>query len=303
MNNPLVSVIIPTYKSRGGLKKSIDSVLNQSFGNLEIIVVDDNNPDTLERKKTEEIMCDYVNDPRIIYIKHERNKNGAAARNTGIRESHGEFIAFLDDDDEWMPQKIEKQVDYILKHDECDAIYTYTVSNGMQLRVTPYEGDVLIPLLMNRSRMYTSTILMKRNPLISIGGFDESFRRHQDYELLVKFFDAGYKMGCLREVLVRYTPLGGNAPKGKDFILLKDRFLSTFESVINKLEKKEKGSKNRIIAANYALVFYALFSWRCYNEAKEILFKYFKVSPLTFINQCVFMLYSKLTKKAYKENV
>ena len=84
--NKLISVVIPTYKNRGGLVSSIESVLNQTYTNFEVIVVDDNSPTSMERGTTEQIMQQFVNNPKVVYIKHEKNKNGAAARNTGINK-------------------------------------------------------------------------------------------------------------------------------------------------------------------------------------------------------------------------
>ena len=91
-----VSIIIPTYKNRGGLTTSVDSAIRQTYQNIEVIIVDDNPPDSEERHFTEQIMEGYLADPRVRYIKHAENKNGAAARNTGINSSTGEYIAFLD---------------------------------------------------------------------------------------------------------------------------------------------------------------------------------------------------------------
>ena len=109
-NQPLVSVIIPTYKRLGMLGRAIDSVLNQTYNNIEIIIVDDNNEDSEYRKETERFMKKYDDNIEIKYVKHKQNKNGAAARNTGINNANGVYIAFLDDDDEFSPKKIELQI-------------------------------------------------------------------------------------------------------------------------------------------------------------------------------------------------
>ena len=89
-----VSVIIPSYKNADVIERAIESVLNRSYENFEIIVVDDNNPASKERMETEHVMSNYSANQRVVYLKHDANKNGAAARNTGIKNSHGEFIAF-----------------------------------------------------------------------------------------------------------------------------------------------------------------------------------------------------------------
>lgn len=300
-NSPLISVIIPSYKSRGGLQKSVDSVIAQSYKAFEVIVVDDNNPDTPERQSTEQLMQKYTVDSRVIYIKHEANKNGAAARNTGIRASKGEFIAFLDDDDSWKEDKLEKQLAFLDSHPEFDAVYTYTQnSKGYTPWTIPYEGNVIFPLLMNRSRMYTSTLLLTRKSVLAIGGFDDSFRRHQDYEFLIKFFNSGFRIGCIQDSLTIYTPLRGNSPKGKDFELLKDKYLLAFESVINKLEEEKKGAKRRIVASNYAVVFYTHFARHQYGLALSLFMRKFFIDPCAFCAQVKFMLKGKTKRMISK---
>lgn len=302
MKKPLVSVIIPTYKSRGGLKKSIDSVLSQTYSNIEVIVIDDNNPGTEERIKTEDLMNEYSLNSQVTYLKHEYNKNGAAARNTGIFYSSGDYIAFLDDDDEWFSSKIEKQVNFLLANPRFDSAYTRFVSHDVVPYVVPYEGDAIIPLLMGRTRMYTSTLLLTRAAVLSINGFDESFRRHQDYEFLIRFFDKGYKIGYMDEVLVRYTPLGGNSPQGKDYELLKDKYLNTFSDSIARIDYRYPGKGLQIVVSNYALVFYAHLASGLIKEAMDIYFKYFVKAPIPFISQILFMLKSKALSKRYADN-
>ena len=102
---PKVSVIIPTYNRAHLVGRAIRSVLNQTYQDFEIIVVDDGSTDN-----TEEVVKSF-NDPRIRYIRHEENKGAAAARNTGIKAAKGKFIAFQDSDDEWLPKKLEKQME------------------------------------------------------------------------------------------------------------------------------------------------------------------------------------------------
>ena len=122
-NEPLVSIIIPTYKRSNMLSRTIESVLNQTYQNIEIIVVDDNDKNTTYRKDTEIVMRKYKDNYKVKYIKHDKNMNGAVARNTGIRVSKGEYIGFLDDDDIFYKEKIQKQVEYLEKNIEYDAVY------------------------------------------------------------------------------------------------------------------------------------------------------------------------------------
>lgn len=107
----LVSVVIPTYSRPVFLQRCVNSVLSQSYPNIEIFVVDDNNPDTEARTETEKTMEVYRDNSRVTYLQHEKNRNGSAARNTGWRAAKGEYITFLDDDDEIAETKIQKQVE------------------------------------------------------------------------------------------------------------------------------------------------------------------------------------------------
>ena len=106
-NRSLVSTIIPTHNRSKMLNRSINSVLNQTYSAIECIVIDDgstdNTVDVIETQK----------DDRLIYVSHKSNRGASAARNTGIRHSNGEYISFLDDDDEWLPTKLEKQVELL----------------------------------------------------------------------------------------------------------------------------------------------------------------------------------------------
>ena len=277
-----VSIIIPTYKNRGGLTVSVDSALRQSYPNIEVIVVDDNSPDSLERESTRLKMASYSNESRVIYLQHSKNRNGAAARNTGIQNSTGEFIAFLDDDDEFLETKIERQVEYLDRHNNFAAVYCFSFVNGTKETIYPYEGDASIPLLMCRTKMYTPSLMFRKEALEAIGGFDEQFKRHQDYELLLKFFAHGYTIGCLQEYLTAVHSLGGNKLDAEKMLGVKKQFLQAFEGVISKLEVHNPGIRRRIASANYETVFESSLSQRRFKLAFRLFCKYFFISPITF---------------------
>ena len=101
-SNPLVSIIVPTYNRAGVLSRAIRSIFSQTYSNIEIIIVDDASCDD-----TGNVVESFMDD-HIHYIRHDKNQGGSASRNTGIRSAKGSFIAFLDDDDEWLPEKLEK---------------------------------------------------------------------------------------------------------------------------------------------------------------------------------------------------
>ena len=130
MESYFLSIIIPTFKRNDNLKKAIESVLNQK-GNFEVIVVDDNDSNSEFRKKNEQLMNEYKKIDNFSYIKHDRNKNGAVARNTGIKNAKGKYITFLDDDDEFLENRV-KSIEECLSKTNADFacsgyIYKYKV--------------------------------------------------------------------------------------------------------------------------------------------------------------------------------
>lgn len=284
MDNILVSIIIPTYKNRGQLKRCINSALEQTYKNVEVIVVDDNEPATPERYATELVLSQYDGNKKVSYIKHDHNKNGSAARNTGWKASHGQYIAFLDDDDMFYPEKVEKELSFLLEHPEYDAAYTFEeYEGGKRVSITPYEGDVSKQLLLLDSHIQTSTVMFRRYALEKIDGFDESFRRHQDLEVFLRFFQVGMKVGCLQECLTVFGKnMGENAMEGGKMEDLKKQFLSQFGDFIDKYEKEEPGFKNKVYAKHYAAVFLKYVKAKDIVNAVRIFCKYFPKSPKRF---------------------
>lgn len=283
MNNILVSVIIPSYKNADVIDRAIQSVLNQSYKNIEVIVVDDNNPVSKERIETEQKMSIYSRDQRVVYLKHEKNKNGAAARNTGIKYSHGDYIAFLDADDWFLPQKIEKQLLFMENNACFDACYCFAQRGGKVIKAEPYEGDATKDLLMMRTKMFTPALFFRRDAIDKIKGFDESYRRHQDYELLLRFFQAGYTIGCVKEILLELgTSENRNSLDPQSLLELKKKYLNDFSDVIDSINNNEKRFKKRIYALHYGKVFLVYILNKKYSEAIKLSTKYFWFSPYYF---------------------
>src|SRR5262245_11345247 len=184
---PKISVIIPTHDRAHFLPGAIFSVLNQTFQDFEIIVVDDASNDN-----TSEVVAAF-NDERIRFLQHETNKGGSAARNTGILNSQCDYIAFLDDDDEWLPDKLAKQMDVLLRSPpEVGCVYTgYVMVDGTTGRVidqrTPAKkGNLANDLLRSNYVGGTSSALLKRDCLKKVGLFDENLPRSQDYDLWIR---------------------------------------------------------------------------------------------------------------------
>lgn len=200
---PLVSVVIPTYNRGYCVSACIDSVLAQSLGDFEIIVVDDASSDDTGARVAA------FSDPRITYVALASNQGGAVARNTAIRRARGEFVAFLDSDDLWLPDKLAKQVDGLRAGGPaCGLSYTWLAcvdDAGVEtLRIHPdIDGFCFEQMLVSNFIGSFSNLVVRRDLLVAAGGLDEAFRSCQDWDLLIRLCRHA-SVHCQREYLVRY---------------------------------------------------------------------------------------------------
>lgn len=187
-----VSVIIPTYNRRDTLGRAIDSVLNQTYKEFEIIIVDDCSSDGTY----EYISKRYGDDNRIVYIKNDSNIGQSASRNTGAAYADGYFVAFLDDDDEWLPDKLEKQIRTLWESGkDVGFVYSsfiFSWDNGMISQWPPVEqdieckrGDVLKTLLLY-PLVGMITVVIKKDLFVELGGFNEELLALEDYEFSIR---------------------------------------------------------------------------------------------------------------------
>jgi glycosyltransferase involved in cell wall biosynthesis len=200
--SPTVSVIIPAYNAAAFIGETLDSVYAQTFSDFEVIVVNDGSPDT---EDLERALKRYP--PSLRYLKQE-NSGAAAARNTGIRAANGEFVAFLDADDTWLPAFLEKQVD-LLNHNRADVVWADALISGDSalsgrtfMEVQPSHGEVTPEnLLAVKVTVLTSTVVARRQPVIDVGLFDVNLRRGQDFELWLRLARRGFRFAYQEEVL------------------------------------------------------------------------------------------------------
>ncbi|MCG3209576.1 MAG: hypothetical protein FOGNACKC_03203 [Anaerolineae bacterium] len=186
---PTVSVIIPTHNRAELLPRAVQSVLNQSYQDFELIIVDDASNDD-----TPAVMASF-NDPRIKTIRHSTNRRGSAARNTGINAATGEWVAFLDDDDKWLPDKLTRQLAAV-QAGGSDQVVVYTGlhhinPNGEVSRTfTPSKTEITqVELLYGNYVGSTSTVMAPREALLTVGGFDATLRSCQDWDLWIRLAD------------------------------------------------------------------------------------------------------------------
>ena len=240
-----VSVIIPTFGAPVFLGNSIQSVLFQTLTNWELFVVDDNNPDTEAREKTVKLMQSFTNDCRIHYLKHPRNLNGAVARNTGLAEATGKYIAFLDSDDEYKPERLQKCFELMEEQSsKVAAVYTGCEfrkgGNVYQVETNVKPGNYLVQTLACTFMFCTgSNIFVRKNVVDEINGFDGKFLRHQDYEFLARIFKK-YEIEAIPEVLVIKNNENVNLPNVKKMIDIKHQYLEKFADYIQDLSEADQ---------------------------------------------------------------
>ena len=188
---PKVSVIIPTYNRASLLQEAIDSVLNQTYTNWEVIIVDDASEDNTEK------VVKAISDSRVHYIRHSQNKGGADARNTGIDNSQGDYVAFLDSDDIWEPTKLETQLDQIFRANDPSKVVCYTKIKA----INQNSKSVFFPLREKKENesvaeylffgkvgegvMFTSSLMMAKS-LISKTKFRPNLKKHHDLDLVIR---------------------------------------------------------------------------------------------------------------------
>lgn len=241
-----VSVVIPTYGRATNLKRAIDSCLNQTYENVEVIVVDDNPPESEGRIETSSMInsC-YLNNDRLTYICHEFNLNGAAARNTGIASSTSDYIAFLDDDDEFLPEKIYQQVEVIMA---CDAVAAYTrcykYKNGLSFYETSYSSScreqLKYDVYCQNIEINSSAILCRRNVLNDINGFDPKFKRNQDYEFLIRLLNQGNVLAIDKPLYIMHVDSQSNQLTPTMYKKTRQQFMKKFKLDIYRLNYIQK---------------------------------------------------------------
>lgn len=229
MEDNIVSVIVPTYKrDTYFIERTIKSILNQTYQNIEIVIVDDNGKGSEKQIEISSFLEEkYYKEKRIKYIVNENNSGGCITRNTGIKNSVGSYITFLDDDDEYLPEKIKNQVDYMINN-SLDMSFTnlkLVNDKGETVDFRSYdfldslENDYLLRMHLTRHLTGTPTFMYKRKPLLDIEGFDDVIMG-QEFFLMYKSIKSRMKIGYLNDCsVIAYRHNEGGISHGKNKIL------------------------------------------------------------------------------------
>lgn len=217
-NCSLVSVILPTYNCAHFLPGSLESVLSQTYDFYEIIVIDDGSTDN-----TKEVLNQLMQ--KIRYIHLEQNRGLPAARNIGIQSAQGKYIAFLDADDLWLPEKLQTDMEYFDKHPDVSMVYsrhTNIDENGVVLdgeikRRLP-SGNIFIQLFSEQNFIISSSVVVRKDVFETTGLFDEQLFNCQDWDmwLRIAFY---FKVAGINKPLVKYRHNPRSLSKNRDNVL------------------------------------------------------------------------------------
>ena len=246
---PAVSVIMPAYRSAAYIAEALDSVFAQTFRDFEVVVVNDGSPDTEELERALEPYRG-----RVVYLSQE-NRGVSAARNAAIRVARAPLVAMLDPDDLWEPDYLEVQVGMMRADPTLDLLYPNALIFGegahagrTYMEVNPSEGEVTFEGLLRQECTIVNYVIARRDAVVAAGGFDETLRRSEDFDLWLRILCRGGRIAYHRRVLARYRRHAGSLSSdpvlmGRDLVRVLDKAAATLEltDAQRRLLERERG--------------------------------------------------------------
>lgn len=290
--NPRVSVVIPTYNRAHLIHRAIKSVLDQTYKDLEIIIVDDGSKDN-----TEDIVKNFKNN-KIRYIKHKKNKGASAARNTGVKASRGEYIAFQDSDDEWFPDKLEKQIKaFNTSSPGVGVVYSgfYKVEGDKKIyvpnddRFTYKEGNIHGELLKGNF-VGTPAVLIKKECFEKVKYFDEYIPALEDWELWIEI-SKHYHFKYIDEPLL-------NSYSTPNSVNLNQKNMLKAREIILKNHLNDFNKNKKVLSEHYFYIAVELCSNDDFKDGRDYLIKALKANYLN-TNAALRLVILLLGQKVY----
>ena len=300
---PKVSVIIPTYKREVSyLKRAIDSIKNQTYDNVEIVVVDDNPPESECRMKVTNFMNSYENDPSVLYHPNKINVGGSLSRNNGINVATGDFITFLDDDDEYLQKKVEKQLAFMIDQD-CDMSFTdLKLVNDKKVVVDyreypdlkSFDKESLLKYHIMKHLTGTPTFMYKTEKLREIGGFQD-VKMGQEFYLMLNSIENNLKIRYFKDCdVIAYRHSDGGISHGENKIIGEKALYSFKKKYFHLFSSREMMFIN---FRHHAVMTIAYKRNKQYIKALGSAITMFISSPLDFIKEVSRFLLNNFKKR------
>ncbi len=278
-----VSIVIPTHDRPQLLRRAVTSVLAQTFQDFELIVVQNG-----EKENAKSFVRELAEQGHPIRYVHERKSGGANARNVGIKEATGQYIAFLDDDDEWLSNKLEKQVEILDQNPETGLVTCrgWAVDRRGSIRQevpANFSGNpTLFDLIIQGNVIYSlSTILVRKVCFEQLGMFEAKYSIANDYEFYLRLARA-WKIVSLEEPLYRYQLHEGNLSFGNRYGMWKEtlEILSSQKSLVSeKVNQKEIRAGIRLYAKNLHAMALEAMDKKQYTQASRYYFEAVRYEP------------------------
>lgn len=297
-----VSVIVPTHNRPHYLGRTIDSLLAQTYHPIEIVVVDDNEPGSSARADTQALMAKYADCDNVIYVQNEKSLGGGPARNAGIEKSTGDYVTFLDDDDVYLPEKIDTQLSFMLKNDldmSFTDVFVYNSDDKLvEYRRHTYIDDCSNEALFRQHILHslcpTSTYMIKRSFILSTDGF-RAVPMGQDFMLMWDMLEHGAKTGYLPvSYIIQYLHDGGRISIGKNKINGEKALYNLKKTKLALLTSKER---RYVRFRHYAVLSVASFRSHKYLSAVGYSIRTAVISPPDIIKEFSRFLYNRRIAK------
>ncbi|QSG11345.1 Glycosyl transferase family 2 [Halapricum desulfuricans] len=276
MDAPLVSVVVPTYDRPVKLRRAVETVRAQTYRPVELVVVDDHSPEPAA-----DALADFdVEEISLRVVRHEENRGANAARNTGIREATGEFVAFLDDDDRWEPEKLKRQIEtFEAGGESVGFVYTgarYVYDDGERLITNDLRGSVTRQILAGASVAEFSAVMVRTSVIERAGLPDERLPSWQDHEWFLRL-----SLHCTFDVVpepltVRHWDHEGRI--GQDFEKRRDVSFPLFVEKHRELAR-EYGLERRFVASLLETLVLSAAQNGYYSDARRLAFRAVRTDP------------------------
>jgi glycosyltransferase involved in cell wall biosynthesis len=278
---PVVSVVTPAYNALQFLPDTIRSVVNQTFPDFEFIIVDDGSSDG-----TGEYISNY-SDRRIVALIRE-NRGPSAARNAGITVSRGKYIAFLDADDLWLPQKLDRQVQQMEADSEIGLTHTgisYIDEHSREIQPplgVSGQGMIRKAMLINPSVRCASTPLIRRSCFAQVGMFSEDLRQHADWDMWLRISEK-FKIAIIDEPLTQYRQHSANMTKAVEHMMTEMQ--TVIERAFERVPESGATLKHRAYGSAYMFAAWRAFYVNDRRMARQLQKSSWSAWPLTIFSR------------------